>query len=277
MNGFTRTTSPVITLTTDFGWRDGYVGTMKGVILSLNPSAIIVDITHDVEPQNIEEGGFLFAASASYFPSNTIHVVVVDPGVGSERRAIAIQVGQSFFVAPDNGVLTQAIAALRSGTEDAQVQAVHLNRPEYWLPRVSATFHGRDLFAPVAAHLSLGVPLQALGEPISDWIQLARATAAFRTRDGIVGHVIHIDGAGNIVTDIGEKLLVGTNRARVTVRIAGRTIRGIKTTFADVGPGEMLAFIGSSGTLEIAVREGNAAERLGIRTGAQVDLTLDTE
>ncbi len=277
MNGLARLTSPVITLTTDFGWRDGYVGAMKGVILSLNPNATIVDITHDVEPQNIEEGGFLFAASAGYFPSNTIHVVVVDPGVGSERRAVAIQVGQTIFVAPDNGVLTQAVANFRSTLGVQVVQVVHLNRPEYWLPRVSNTFHGRDLFAPVAAHLSLGVPLQALGEPIADWIQRSGVAAAYRLGDDIMGHVVHIDRFGNLVTDIGERMLAAVNRARVTVRVAGRSIRGIKTTFADVGPDEMLAFVGSSGTLEVAVREGHAAKQLGIRVGAQVDLTLDTE
>ena len=153
----------IITLTTDFGTRDGFVGVMKGVILNINPHANIVDITHDIAPQNIEQGAFLFANAVKYFPANVIHVVVVDPGVGSARRPIAVQLGKTFFVAPDNGVLSRI-------TDHASlpIRVVHLTNPAYWLPRVSATFHGRDIFAPVAAHLSLGVPLDALGEPIDD-------------------------------------------------------------------------------------------------------------
>jgi S-adenosyl-L-methionine hydrolase (adenosine-forming) len=258
----------IITLTTDFGWRDGFVGTMKGVILNLNPNAMLVDITHDIAPQNIEQGAFLFANSARYFPANTIHVVVVDPGVGSARRAIAIQAGETFFVAPDNGVLTFAL-----GDWSSIIRVVHLNRPEFFLTPVSQTFHGRDVFAPVAAHLSLGVPLEALGDPISDWVRLSPAGMARRAGDEIVGRVIHVDHFGNVITNIGEDLLVGIDRTQVRVTIRGSRLRGISATYAAVARGELLALISSSGTLEIAVREGNAAQALKSVVGDEVFVT----
>lgn len=253
----------IITLTTDFGWSDGFVGTMKGVILSINPDATIVDITHDVAPQNIEQGTFLFAASVKYFPANAIHVVVVDPGVGSARRPIVLQVGETVFVAPDNGVLSLAV-------RDAPVRAVHLNKREYWLPRVSHTFHGRDVFAPSAAHLSLGVPLEALGEPIDDWVRLAPALPARRADGAIIGRVMHFDRFGNIVTNIGEEMLVCMDRAHIAVNIAGRTLRGVEQTYADAALGELIALIGSSWALEVAARDGNAARELGVRIGDEV-------
>ncbi len=257
----------IITLTTDFGLTDGFVGAMKGVILSINLDAIIVDITHDVAPQNIEQGAFLFAASARYFPANAIHVVVVDPGVGSARRAIALQAGETIYVAPDNGVLSMAVG-------NSATRAVHLNKSAYWLPRVSNTFHGRDIFAPVAAHLSLGVPLEALGDPIDDWVRLSSCAAAFRSGDEIAGRVVHIDRFGNIVTNISEEMLAGMDRARIVVRIGGRVVRGVKTTYADAARGELIALISSSWQVEIAVRDGNAAQTLGIRLGDEVILTM---
>jgi len=255
----------IITLTTDFGLSDGFVGMMKGVILSLNPNATIVDITHDIAPQNIEQGAFLFANAIKFFPANTIHVVVVDPGVGSARRPIAVQVGETLFVAPDNGVIAPAIETLKPSP-----RIVHLNRPQYWLSRVSHTFHGRDLFAPVAAHLSLGVPLESLGEPVSDWVRLSDYAAVWRAGNEIVGRVMHIDRFGNVITNIGEEMLAGMDRSQVVVTIRGKTLQGIKPTYATVERGEPIALISSSGHLEIAVREGNAAQGLGVRLGDQV-------
>ena len=261
----------IITLTTDFGLSDGFVGMMKGVILGINPHAIIVDITHDIPPQSIEQGAFLFANAVKYFPTNAIHVVVVDPGVGSARRPIALQVGETIFVAPDNGVLAQAIG-------NSQIHAVHLNKPEYWLPRISRTFHGRDIFAPVAAHLSLGVPLEATGEPIDDWVRLSwRTTASRRAGDAIVGRVIHVDRFGNVITNIGEEMLAGMDRARIVVKVGGQTLRGIKPTYSAAAPGEAIALISSSWQVEVAVREGNAAQTLGVRLGDEVILGLDKQ
>jgi S-adenosylmethionine hydrolase len=267
----------IITLTTDFGLTDGFVGTMKGVILGINPNATIVDITHDIAPQNVEQGAFLFANAARHFPANAIHVVVVDPGVGSARRAIAVQAGETVFVAPYNGVLTQAIDNYQMSTHNLHVRAVHLDKPEYWLPRVSNTFHGRDIFAPVAAHLSLGVPLEALGDPIDDWVRLSWYAAAFRAGDEIAGRVTHIDRFGNIITNIGEELLAGMDRARLIVRIGARQVRGLKGTYADVASGEAIALISSSWQVEIAVRDGNAAQVLEAHVGDEVVVTLDRD
>ena len=260
----------IITLTTDFGTRDGFVGVMKGVILRINPQATLVDITHDIAPQDIEQGAFLAANAVKYFPADAIHVVVVDPGVGSARRPIAMQLGETFFVAPDNGVLTQAVANCQLSIVNSKIRVVHLNNPAYWLPRVSATFHGRDIFAPVAAHLSLGVPLDALGEPIDDWVKLSSCANALRLGEEIVGRVVHIDRFGNAITNIGEELLAGMDRARVVVRIGAHALRGIKPTYAAATSGEAVALISSSWQIEIAVRDGNAAQTLGIRIGDEV-------
>jgi len=273
----------IITLTTDFGLADGFVGTMKGVILSINPNATIVDITHDIAPQNVEQGGFLFANAVKYFPADTIHVVVVDPGVGSARRAIVLKAGETVFVAPDNGVLSLAIDNRRLEMGDSishlqsPVQAVHLTKPSYWLPRVSNTFHGRDIFAPVAAHLSLGVPLQALGDPIEDWVRLSSCAAAFRAGNEIVGRVVHIDRFGNAITNVSAEMLVAMDRTRINVRIAGRQVHGIKGTYADAAIGQMIALIGSARQLEVALRDGNAAAALGSRIGDEVILMLDID
>ena len=254
----------IITLTTDFGLSDGFVGVMKGVILGINPQATIVDITHDIAPQNIDQGAFVFANASKYFPPNAIHVVVVDPGVGSTRRPIALQAGETFFVAPDNGVLASAISSQRS-----VVRVVHLNRPEYWFSHISHTFHGRDIFAPVAAHLSLGVPLEALGNPIMDWVQLA-CRLAFRYGDEIVGRVMHIDRFGNIATNISEELLEAMDRTRITVMICRKLLRGVRSTYTAVERGELLALISSSGYVEVAARNGNAAQILSAKIGDEV-------
>jgi len=273
----------LITLTTDFGLSDGFVGTMKGVILNINPQATIVDITHDIAPQNIEQGAFLFANAAHYFPANTIHVVVVDPGVGSSRRAIAMQTGETFFVAPDNGVLTtslklkvpsqklDAVQESKIENQKSKILVVHLNRAEYWLTDISNTFHGRDIFAPVAAHLSLGVPLKTMGDPIDDWTRLAIAMPTREANGALVGKVIHIDRFGNLITNIPAEMVAGLKDARI--EIGESTLRGIRQTYADAAPGELIALVSSSGNLEIAVRQGNASVILGIGIGKIVRLT----
>ncbi len=266
----------IITLTTDFGTRDPYVGIMKGVILGINPRATLVDITHEIEPQNVRQGAFLLAAAVPYFPTGTIHLVVVDPGVGTARRPVAVQSGETLFVAPDNGILSLALGR--------EFRAVHLDRPEYWLPDVSNTFHGRDIFAPSTAHLSLGVPLQAMGSPVGDLIRLdpiARQLDTplavglpFRTRRAILGRVIHIDRFGNCITNVPKSMLTLVYYTKSTLSIAGRSLQGIQRTYSDVERGQPLALVGSTGYLEIAVREGSAASQLGIHLGDQVTLTI---
>lgn len=273
----------IITLTTDFGLVDGFVGTMKGVILGINPDATLVDITHDITPQNIAQGAFLFANAAKYFPANAIHVVVVDPGVGSARRAIATQAGETIYVAPDNGVLSLAIRDVRSEISpllsplQSPIRVVRLNKPAYWLPRVSNTFHGRDIFAPVAAHLSLGVALEALGDPIDNWVRLSGCAAAFRAGDGIAGRVVLIDRFGNIITNVDEQMLAAMDRTRISISIAGRQTHGLKATYSDAATGQIIALIGSTGQLELALRDGNAAAALGASIGDAVSVTLDID
>jgi S-adenosylmethionine hydrolase len=287
----------IITLTTDFGTGDGYVGTMKGVILRINPQATIVDITHEIAPQSVEQGAFLFAASARYFPANAIHVLVIDPGVGSTRRPIAVQTGETTYVAPDNGILPLAIfgqqgyvaqdyrdlhggfdparlAHVQAGSTKPVSKMMHLNKPEYWLPHVSHTFHGRDIFAPCAAHLSLGLPLEALGEPIKDWQWKTVGGRAVRVQDSVFGHVIHIDHFGNLVTDIQIELVHGMDPSRMVFSVRGHQILGLKQTFSDVASGQTLALVGSAGNIEIAVRDGNAARDLGVHVGEEVVVTL---
>ena len=288
----------IITLTTDFGTGDGYVGTMKGVILRINPQATIVDITHEIAPQSIEQGAFLFAASARFFPANAIHVLVIDPGVGSTRRPIAVQMGETTYIAPDNGILPLAIfgqhgyvaqdySGFHGGLDPARLahfqpgstrpvsKMMHLNKPEYWLPHVSHTFHGRDIFAPCAAHLSLGLPLEALGEPIKDWKWKTVGGRAVRVQDSVFGHVIHIDHFGNLVTDIQIELVHGMDPSEMVFSVREHQILGLKQTFSDVASGQVLALVGSAGHIEIAVRDGNAARDLGVHVGEEVVLTLE--
>jgi S-adenosylmethionine hydrolase len=288
----------IITLTTDFGTGDGYVGTMKGVILRINPQATIVDITHEIAPQSIEQGAFLFAASARYFPANAIHVLVIDPGVGSTRRPIAVKMGETTYIAPDNGILPLAIFGQHGyvapdygdlpsridllrfvssllGSDRLVSKMVHLNKPEYWLPSVSHTFHGRDIFAPCAAHLSLGLPLEAVGEPIRDWQWNTSGGHAVRVRDSVYGRVIHIDHFGTLVTNIQDELVRGMDHAKMVFNVRGHRIPGLKQTYSEVAIGQVLALVGSTGHIEIAVRDGSAVRDLQIRLGEAVVVTLE--
>ena len=252
----------IITLTTDFGPQDAYVGAMKGVILSIAPHATLVDITHAVPPQDIRHAGFVLASAAPYFPPDTIHVAVVDPGVGSHRRPIVVETERARYVAPDNGILTFVLH------RDPAVRIVHLTNAAYWLPSVSTTFHGRDIFAPVAAHLACGVPLEVLGDPV-DAIERLPLSQPVRQPDGsILGHIQYIDHFGNCVTDIPAEWL--PPNASIQIEIAGIQVQGLAPAYTAVAPGELVALCGSVGYLEVAVREGNAAQRLGVSIGAPV-------
>lgn len=258
---------PIITLTTDFGVSEHYVGVMKGVILSINPRAIVVDITHEVQPQRVEEGCFLLEATWPYFPAGSIHVVIVDPGVGTERRALALSTASGFFVGPDNGVLSAALpdsARPRSPRPIARptqlpagYKAVTVSNPRFLRDPVSPTFHGRDVFAPAAAYLSLGASLDSFGEKLSSILALP-LFKAIRKRDGTLeGRVVHIDQFGNLITSIRG---ADVAKSDVTVEIAGASIHGVARTY---GSGEeLVALIGSSGYLEIALPLGNAEQIL---------------
>ena len=268
---------PVISLITDFGDRDPYVGVMKGVILGINPRASIVDVSHEVEPQAIAQGAFIIGSSHRFFPSGTIHVVVVDPGVGTSRKAILLSTPTARFLAPDNGVLTHVV---RSGYPDDHpsidggeglapgYEAYELSNRKLWLEPVSDTFHGRDVFAPVAAHLSLGVPPGEVGPRLSRVTLLPQATLAW---DGPVleGSVVHVDRYGNLITDIPESLLPGAGDLVFDVR--GRRIHGLSRSYAEAE--SLLAIVGSNGALEVSVSNGSAAKALGAGIGDPVRVT----
>ncbi|MBN1400698.1 MAG: SAM-dependent chlorinase/fluorinase [Anaerolineae bacterium] len=253
----------IITLCTDFGLRDGYVAAMKGVILSIAPQATLVDISHGIAAHNLLQGAYVLASACPFFPEGTVHLVVIDPGVGSGRRAVAVRTAQHTFVAPDNGVLNLAL----KGKEI--LQAVCLTAQAYWrTTQASSTFHGRDIFAPVAAHLARGVALEALGDPLDQLQALTPPQVVLDPQGGLIGHVVHIDHFGNLITDIPAARLLG--RRDWQVEAGAACIQGLEETYARVSPGQLLALVGSHECLEIAVREGNAAERLKLNVGAEV-------
>ncbi len=249
---------PIITLLTDFGDQDGYVAAMKGVILGIAPDVTLVDITHAIMPQAIQQAAYVLAQAAPFFPPGAIHLAVVDPGVGSSRRPLALQTAFAAFVGPDNGLFSAALASA------ADFTCVQLDQPRFWRAQPSHTFHGRDIFAPVAAHLARGAPLTELGTPISDPVRL-NLPAPQRGPDGLLsGAIIHVDHFGNLISNIPAAWLT-TDRCQV--HIAGATIDNIQPSFAAAPLDALLAYRGSAGTLEIAVRNGHAAQMLGVHVG----------
>lgn len=254
----------LITLTSDFGAKDGYVAAMKGVILSICPEATLVDVTHDIPPQDVRHGAFVLHTVAPCFPPGTVHLAVVDPGVGTRRRAVAVQTARAIFVAPDNGLLSFALMG------EADYTAVELSSPEYHRHPVSATFHGRDIFAPAAAHLCRGVPLTAFG-PVAEALTLFPIPRPFYTdADILCGEVIHVDRFGNVVSNVRrEDVLWPRVRA---IHLRGRAIQRLCYTYGEAKPGELIALLGSSGYLEVAAREGSAADRLGAKVGDSVQV-----
>lgn len=261
----------MITLLTDFGAKDGNVGVMKGVILGIAPRVQLVDVSHEVGPQNIGEAAWILGRSTPYFPEGTIHLVVVDPGVGTERRPMAARIGTQFFVGPDNGVATRWID--RAERDGRAMRFVELDRPEYWLPEVSRVFHGRDIFAPVAAHLAGGAPLEDLGTRFSDPVRLP--TAPLEPIDGGVrGSVAYVDHFGNVRTNIGRGDLAG--RSPVVVEIAGKSVGPLVETFGDRREGDLVALFGSTGDLIVSVVNGSAGQRLGCHVGDPVVARWET-
>lgn len=258
----------VITLMTDFGTRDHYVGVMKGVILNINPHAQIVDITHTVPPQDIEGAALLIDTAYRYFPSGTIHLIVVDPGVGSHRRAIICQTETAHFICPDNGILTHILH------NEEHIRTVSVENSAYFLPQVSTTFHGRDIFAPVAAHLSRGVSMDKLGNPITDPIQLPIPEPKVMN-EVIVGHIIWIDTFGNLVTNISQEMLeLWAGEDGVVIHAGNARIAHLNHSYAESAVGELLAIIGSSDRLEISINQGDAAQVLGLKRGDEITVCI---
>jgi len=262
----------VITLMTDFGIKDGNVGVMKGVIWGICPTAQISDLSHMIGAQNIREAAYVFARSVPYFPKGSIHVVVVDPGVGTQRRPMAAQIGDWFYVGPDNGTITGLLE--RAEQEGWRSEFVELDQPEYWLQIISYVFHGRDIFSPVAAHLANGVSLAELGSPFGDPIRLELPKPE-KTKDGWRGEVTHIDHFGNISTNIRVENLGDAmeQKENIIVRLSGIEINGLVNTFGERPVGELIALIGSTGNLGIALVNGDAAEKLGVKQGNEILVT----
>lgn len=268
---------PVITLTTDFGSLDPYVGLVKAVILRINPLATVIDITNDVQPLNILQASFLLGNSHQFFPPGTIHMVVVDPGVGSSRRPVILETPQGWFAGPDNGVLSYVLIEGGVKLGEAPVDKVelpqgwhgyHLNNPDYWLHPISSTFHGRDIFAPTVAHISLGVDPSQMGQEVSSLscLQIPQPTW---TKNLILGRIVHVDRFGNLITDISSDNLNGLSRLRI--HVGGNIIQELSTSY--LSGDWLLAIIGSYETLEIAVKNGSAAESLGYGIGDLVYAT----
>ncbi len=254
----------IITLTTDFGEGSPYVAAMKGVILSLNPAATVVDITHAVPAQNIRYAAVVLEDVCDRFPGGTVHVVVVDPGVGTDRALVYAHIGRQSYLAPDNGLLSR----LARRTPPAKL--VRLTESDYWLRPVSATFHGRDILAPVAAHLSLGLNPDHLGSPMErlvmlDWPEVRRGAGR------IEGAVLLIDSFGNLITDITAEMLPAPDKwPQLRVFCRGHLVSGLSRTYGDASPGALVALVGSSGRLELAVVEGNAAAAIQAAPGEEV-------
>ena len=263
----------VITLMTDFGNKDGNVGVMKGVIWGICQTVQISDLSHMIQAQNIREAAYIFARSVPYFPKGSIHVVVVDPGVGTERRPMAAQIGDWLYVGPDNGTITGLLE--RAEQAGWKITFVELNQSKYWLPTVSFVFHGRDIFSPVAAHLANGVPLRDLGTVFNAPVRLELPKPE-KAKNGWLGEVVHIDHFGNIgsnirVEDLGETM---EHKEDVIVHINGLDIRGMVNTFGERPAGELVALLGSTGNLVISVVNGNAAQKLGAKVGDTVEVVL---
>jgi S-adenosylmethionine hydrolase len=255
----------MITLTSDFGLKDPYVAEMKGVILTINPQATIIDVTHCVEKFDIRMGAFVLASATPYFPKDTIHLAVIDPDVGTERRAILIQTKRSFFVGPDNGVLM--LAAQNQSIE----HLYEISNPKFMLPKVSSTFHGRDVFAPAAAHLDKGINPSEFGPEITE-AATPKFASVERRNSSLIGEVWHIDDFGNIITNINQKDLP-QNRV-INVKLPG-VLQNISfgKTYAQAKPHEPLALIGSHGFLEIALNQGNAAEKFHAKAGDKIEVS----
>lgn len=245
--------NPVITLLTDFGTVDYFVGAVKGAILSVNPAAVIVDISHDIPPQDLETGAFTLLGAYQTFPPGTIHVAVVDPGVGSERRPLIVSANDQFFVGPDNGLFSYVY------DREPSHQTFHVTADRFFSPSVSSTFHGRDIFAPVAAALSNGVAPEEFGPEISDEVRLPSLETPLR--------IIHIDRFGNCITNITRDRLPGK------IVVQGRTISEVRRFFGDGDDQSLFAIWGSAGFLEISVNGGSAAKELGAKRGDEITFT----
>ena len=263
----------IITLMTDFGIKDGNVGVMKGVIWGICPQAQISDLSHMIGAQSVREASLILLRSAPYFPKGTVHVVVVDPGVGTARRPMAARIGDWFYVGPDNGIITLLLE--RAEKEDWPCQFVQLDRNKYWLSDVSHVFHGRDIFSPVAAHLANGVSLLDLGAEFTDPVRL-QLPQPQRIGNGWRGEIIHVDHFGNLASNIRVENLGDAirNKDKIMVKLNSINIKGMVNTFGERAEGEVVALLGSTGNLIVSVVNGNAADKLNVKVGDGIQAVI---
>jgi S-adenosylmethionine hydrolase len=255
----------IITLTTDFGLSDGFVGIMQGVILGIAPHARLVDLSHDIAPQNVRQASHILARAAPDFPAGTIHLAVVDPGVGSQRRPLLVTTERARYVGPDNGIFSHALA-------QADAQAWMLDQPSYWLPLISRTFHGRDIFAPVAAHLAAGVAPARLAQRIDDPVRLALPEPRRRPDGRINGEIVYVDHFGNLISNVPAAWVA---RGGWMCRIAGHDAP-LVAAYAEVADGAAAGLRSSNGAVELAVRNGNASRIFNVGIGEKLELWPST-
>lgn len=260
---------PLISLTTDFGCKDPFVAIMKGVILNINPSVRIVDITHDISPQNILEAAFALEMSYRSFPHNTIHVAVVDPGVGSERRPLLVVAAHHYFIGPDNGVFS------RIYNSSERLEVIHITADHYFLPQRSSTFHGRDVFAPVAAWMSKGIDISKFGDPVSDYVTIPVPKPVVTDENRIDGEIIHIDRFGNLITNIDAQNILTGKRLDINPNVVIKGMEVSLKKYYSEGEEKRLYFlINSFGYLELFVNRGNASADFDITIGEKVRVVL---
>lgn len=252
--------SSIISVLTDFGLRDPYVGAVKGVIFSINPGARVVDISHEVEAGNVFQGAYLLANSYPFFPAGTVHLAVVDPGVGGKRKPIMVETDSYFFVGPDNGIFSYIFE------KEKNIRCFELKNREYFLGHISGTFHARDIFAPVAAYLSMGVSPEEFGPPIGEFKKLTDIHCQ-SDRESVKGKVVHVDRFGNVITNIPVDLL---DCSTPSLNLKGITLKGLKRSYSEVRKGEPLLIQGSGGCLEISLREGNASRFFNLKPGDSI-------
>jgi S-adenosylmethionine hydrolase len=262
----------IITLLTDFGTEDAYVGVMKGAILSINPSAVVVDVCHYIDPQDVIEAAYLIKSSYRYFPRGTVHIIVVDPGVGGNRSIVAVEFSGHIFLAPDNGVLTFLM-------DEGEIDTiVRVENTQYFLNSISQTFHGRDIFAPVGSHISKGVPIEKLGPHLGmqDLIRLSIPKPYLSDKDELIGTIISIDRFGNCISNINEnclnKFVKNGSEKKLEIKIGKTVIKSLSRSYTDVRLGCPLAIIGSFGYLEIAMNCDNASRQLNVEKGDTITL-----
>jgi S-adenosylmethionine hydrolase len=264
-------TNPIITLTTDFGYIDPFIGIMKGVMLNINPSVTIVDITHGIDPQNILEAAITIEMSFNSFPNNTIHVVVVDPGVGSMRRPILVSTDNHYFIGPDNGIFSRIFPLAE------RLSVIHIKAGHYFLMQQSYTFHGRDIFAPVAAWLSRGINILNFGDPVTDYVKIQMPVPSMPSKNVIEGQVIYIDHFGNVITNIHSRTidkLAGTKEGGTIKVLVKNEEAPLKNFYSHAEDNSLYSLINSFGYVELFVNKGNASSDFGIRVNEKVSVIL---